>query len=429
MLSFIKDLNFAIFIFFTVIYLYRVLYITVGLWSKRRKKDQPLDVSQHTYAVFIAARNEEAVIGELIRSIKNQSYPSDLVDIYVAADNCTDQTASVAREYGATVFERFDKKQVGKGYALDFLFKHVREMGLEEKYEGYFVFDADNLLDENFITEMNRSFDQGYRVLTSYRNSKNYHENWITAGYALWFMHEAEFLNNPRMILGKSCAISGTGFLIHHDIIRRNGGWIHFLLTEDIEFSISEVIQGETIGYCGKAILYDEQPSTFQQSWNQRMRWAKGFYQVFARYGADLVKCSLKADEHSFSCYDMMMTIMPAMLVSIASVFVNSYFFFTALMHPSFYSSLVMKTTMSAIISSFVMYYGILFVLGAITTFTERRKILCSRVQKIIYMFTFPLFMFTYIPIAVAALFMKVDWKPIPHTCIKSLQDVRGRSV
>lgn len=429
MLSFIKDLNFAIFIFFTVIYLYRVLYITVGLWSKRRKNDQPLDVSQHTYAVFIAARNEEAVIGELIRSIKNQSYPSDLVDIYVAADNCTDQTASVARENGATVFERFDKKQVGKGYALDFLFKHVREMGLEEKYEGYFVFDADNLLDENFITEMNRSFDQGYRVLTSYRNSKNYHENWITAGYALWFMHEAEFLNNPRMILGKSCAISGTGFLIHHDIIRRNGGWIHFLLTEDIEFSISEVIQGETIGYCGKAMLYDEQPSTFQQSWNQRMRWAKGFYQVFARYGADLAKCSLKADEHSFSCYDMMMTIMPAMLVSIASVFVNSYFFFTALMHPSFYSSLVMKTTMSAIISSFVMYYGILFVLGAITTFTERRKIHCSRVQKIIYMFTFPLFMFTYIPIAVAALFMKVDWKPIPHTCIKSLQDVRGRSV
>lgn len=429
MLSFIKDLNFAIFIFFTVIYLYRVLYITVGLWSKRRKKDQPLDASQHTYAVFIAARNEEAVIGELIRSIKNQSYPSDLVDIYVAADNCTDQTASVARENGATVFERFDKKQVGKGYALDFLFKHVRDMGLEEKYEGYFVFDADNLLDENFITEMNRSFDQGYRVLTSYRNSKNYHENWITAGYALWFMHEAEFLNNPRMILGKSCAISGTGFLIHHDIIRRNGGWIHFLLTEDIEFSISEVIQGETIGYCGKAMLYDEQPSTFQQSWNQRMRWAKGFYQVFARYGADLAKCSLKADEHSFSCYDMMMTIMPAMLVSIASVFVNSYFFFTALMHPSFYSSLVMKTTMSAIISSFVMYYGILFVLGAITTFTERRKIHCSRVQKIIYMFTFPLFMFTYIPIAVAALFMKVDWKPIPHTCIKSLQDVRGRSV
>lgn len=429
MLSFIKDLNFAIFVFFTVIYLYRVLYITVGLWSKRRKNDQPLDCNQHTYAVFIAARNEEAVIGELIRSIKNQSYPSDLVDIYVAADNCTDQTASVARSNGATVFERFDKKQVGKGYALDFLFKHVREMGLEQKYEGYFVFDADNLLDENFITEMNRSFDQGYRVLTSYRNSKNYQENWITAGYALWFLHEAEFLNNPRMILGKSCAISGTGFLIHHDIIRRNGGWIHFLLTEDIEFSISEVIQGETIGYCGKAVLYDEQPSTFQQSWNQRMRWAKGFYQVFARYGADLAKCSLKADEHSFSCYDMMMTIMPAMLVSIASVFVNGYFFFTALMHPSFYSSLVMKTTMSAIISSFIMYYGILFVLGAITTFTERRKIHCSRVQKIIYMFTFPLFMFTYIPIAVAALFMKVDWKPIPHTCIKSLQDVRGRSV
>ena len=428
MLSFIKDLNFAIFIFFTVIYLYRVIYITVGLWSKRNRKAQPNHCKLHAYAVFVAARNEQAVIGELIRSIKDQNYPADLVDVFVVADNCTDQTASVARDAGAMSFERFDKKQVGKGYALDFLFKQVKNMGLEEKYEGYFVFDADNLLDENFIAEMNRSFDQGYRVLTSYRNSKNYQENWITAGYALWFMHEGEFLNNPRRILGNSCAISGTGFLIHRDIIRKNGGWIHFLLTEDIEFSISEVIQGETIGYCGKAMLYDEQPSTFQQSWNQRMRWAKGFYQVFARYGLDLAKRSLKSKDHRFSCYDMMMTIMPAMLISITSVFVNSCFFLFAMMHPSYYSSLIMKTTMSSVLSSFLMYYGILFILGAITTITEHRKIHCAPTKKVLYIFTFPLFMFTYIPIAVAALFMKVDWKPIPHTCIKSLQDVRGRS-
>lgn len=427
LLAFIKGLNLSIFVFFTLIYSYRVVFLLVGLWSKRNKQDSVVIPKMHSYAVLVAARNEQAVIGELIKSIKDQNYPAERIDIFVVADNCTDQTASAAREAGATVYERNNKKLVGKGYALNFLITKIKDLHTADKYEGYFVFDADNLLDENFIYEMNRCFDQGYRVLTSYRNSKNYQENWITAGYALWFLHEAEYLNNPRMILGKSCAISGTGFLIHSDIIQRNGGWIHYLLTEDIEFSISQVIHGETIGYCGKAMLYDEQPATFEQSWNQRLRWAKGFYQVFRRYGANLLKGCLKNGRQGFSCYDMMMTIMPAVLVSIASVFVNGFFFAKAFLHPS-YGSAVMKTTLSAMLSSFLVYYGVLFVIGAITTWTERKKIHCPRGKKIIYIFTFPLFMFTYIPIAVAALFLKVDWKPIPHTCIKSLQDVREHS-
>ena len=154
------------------------------------------------------------VIGQLVKSIKNQNYPMELVDIFVVADNCTDQTASVARKAGAIVRERFNKAQVGKGYALDYMIKIIeRDFFLTKNYDGIFVFDADNLLDENYIAEMNKTFNQGYRVVTSYRNSKNYDQNWISAGYALWFLHEAEYLNLPRMVLKSSCAISGTGFL------------------------------------------------------------------------------------------------------------------------------------------------------------------------------------------------------------------------
>ena len=178
------------------------------------------------------------VIGQLIKSIKNQNYPKELLDVYVVADNCTDQTASVARKAGAIVRERFNKAQVGKGYALDYMIKMIGRKETAKKYAGIFVFDADNLLDENYIAEMNKTFNQGYRVVTSYRNSKNYDQNWISAGYALWFLHEAEYLNLPRMTLKSSCAISGTGFLVHADIIKDNGGWIHHLLTEDIEFSV-----------------------------------------------------------------------------------------------------------------------------------------------------------------------------------------------
>ncbi len=179
-------------------------------------------------------------------------------------------------------------------------------MNANEKYDGYFIFDADNLLDENYIAEMNKVFANGYKVVTSYRNSKNYDTNWLSAGYSLWFLREAKYLNNSRMILKTGCAISGTGFMVSDEIIRKNNGWKHHLLTEDIEFSIDNAIHGEKIGYCGTAVLYDEQPYLFEQSWNQRLRWAKGFYQVFAKYGMELFKSIFT--KRSFSCYDMFVT-------------------------------------------------------------------------------------------------------------------------
>lgn len=415
----------TLFVLFTTIYFYRFIYFIVAFKSKRIKKKNVMPKKLHKYAVLIAARNEQAVIGELINSIRSQRYPEELVDIFVVADNCSDNTAQRAREAGAIVYERSNKKFVGKGYALDFLLSQISKDYSEKEYEGYFVFDADNVLDENFIYEMNILFDKGYRVVTSYRNSKNYSTNWITSGYALWFMHESEYINNPRMILRKSCTISGTGFLVHSDIIKKNGGWKYHLLTEDIEFSVNQAIEGERIGYCRNAILYDEQPLTFKQSWDQRLRWAKGFYQVFRNYGMDLLRRIVEGEKQSFACYDMMMTVMPSILITIISMLVNIFGLFYGLLNPSFGDE-GFNITFTAIIYSVLSYYAMLFAIALITTITEWKKIHSSTGKKILYIFTFPFFMFTYAPIAVVALFKKVEWKPIAHTCVKSLQNIRG---
>lgn len=209
--TFINDFNLIMFVLFTLLYSYKFVYLFVALKAKKGEHSGNSNVL-NKYAVIIAARNEELVIGQLIQSIKNQKYPENFIDIFVVADNCTDNTARVAEKAGAIVRERFNKTQVGKGYALDYMIKIIESEYASRKYEGYFVFDADNLLDEHYIMEMNKTFNQGYRVITSYRNSKNYDQNWISAGYALWFLHEAEYLNLPRMVLNASCAISGTGF-------------------------------------------------------------------------------------------------------------------------------------------------------------------------------------------------------------------------
>lgn len=421
MQNFIDAFNMAVFIMFMALYAYQVFYVFVSLFKKPTQNTG--EVKQHKFGVIIAARNEENVIGHLIESIKNQNYPQELVDIFVVADNCTDNTAGVSREAGANVYERFNTALVGKGYALDYLFKALdRDCGIEA-YDAYIIFDADNLLDKNYIAEMNKTFASGYRIVTSYRNSKNYDTNWITAGYSLWFLREARFINQSRMMLNTSCAISGTGFMVHSDIIRNNGGWKHHLLTEDIEFSVDSVINGEKVGYAAGAYLYDEQPTTFKQSWNQRLRWSKGFYQVFGNYAGDLVKQLFK--RKSFACYDFLMTISPAMFLTLFSLALNIIFLVYGVNSEFYYGNLI-KSTSLAVFATFFNFYIVLYAFGLVTTLAEWNKIGTTSAKKILYIFTFPIFIFTYMPISLAALFKKVSWTPIRHTVVKTIEDVQS---
>lgn len=417
MLTFIHYFNLTILILFFLSYAYQIVYALIRVFTRDQVRGER---TPHRFAVVISARNESAVIGGLLQSIQNQNYPRDLLDVYVVADNCTDQTAQIAREHGAAVYERFNHTQVGKGYALNYIFGKINESVGIRHYEGYLIFDADNILDENYVKEINKVFDDGYRVITSYRNSKNYDSNWISAGYALWFLRESKYLNGARMQCHTSCAISGTGFLVSSEIIEKNKGWKHHLLTEDIEFSVDNIIQGEVIGYCEKAVLYDEQPVRFKESWNQRLRWAKGFYQVMGRYGKDLLKGCLIG--HSFQCYDMLMTIAPATLLTLATLFLNGTVGLVGLFSDNLP---LFELCILEIGNSLFSIYLSLLMFGLLTTVTEWKQIHCAGYKKILYLFTFPIFIFTYVPIAIAAIFKKVTWTPIRHTIVRNVQQIR----
>ncbi len=419
-LSFVDIFNFCVFIAFTCCYAYQLFYVFVTL---TRKPPVPEAKKNHRYAVVISARNENAVIGDLIHSIRVQNYPQELIDIFVIADNCTDNTASVAQEAGAIVFPRFNTQEIGKGYALDYGITCIREHYSQNNYEAYFVFDADNVLDVNYFREMNKVFDNGAIASTSYRNSKNYGSNWITAGYAVWFMREAKYLSQARLTLGTSCAVSGTGFFISAKIIEEMGGWKFHLLTEDIEFSTYSILHGRRIAYCPTAMLYDEQPLTFKDSWNQRFRWAKGFYQVFFHYGAGLVKGIFKNKKgYRFACYDMLMTIAPAMLLTIITIIFNAVIItlgVTGVMS----TGVMITSSLSSIFFCLFNYTLFMFMFGALTTFTEWDNIHSTTGKKLRYMFTFPFFMLTYIPIALVALVKKASWKPIQHSISVDVQE------
>ena len=415
----IRYINYFVALLFIGCYAYQIIFMIISLIKKPVKyKKAPQD---KRYAFMICARNEESVIGNLVDSINDQSYPAELIDVYVCADNCTDNTALVAKQAGAVVFERFNKEKVGKGYALDFLFKKVHATSSDNYYDGYFIFDADNLLDKRYVAEMNKAFCAGNEVVTSYRNSKNYDTNWVSAGYGLWFLRDAKHLNNVRSMLGASCVVTGTGFLVSSKIIREYGGWKFYLLTEDIEFTIKNALTNKKVGYCNAAKFYDEQPTRLIDSWKQRSRWARGYLQVFKKYRKDLIKGFF--GENGFACFDMTMSIMPAIILSTFSVFINLVMIIMALIiNPDVLMDIVWSC-LEACRNSLLMLFGI----ALVTTITEWKEIRCSSFKKILYIFTSPIFMATYIPIAITSLFRKVQWDEIKHDDTKSITDMNKK--
>ena len=406
-------LNFVLAALFAACYCYQAVYAVVRLARKRRTYQAE---KLCRYGVLIAARNEQAVIGQLIDSIRGQDYPQDLVDIFVVADNCTDDTAQVARARGATVYERQNKFLVGKGYALHFLLGKIYESG--KRYDGFFVFDADNLLDPRFVTEMNKVFSSGHQVVTSYRNSKNFGDNWITAGYGLWFLRESEYLNCPRDYLGTSCAISGTGFLFSGELLEELGGWNYFLLTEDLEFTADLVARGIRIAYCHDAMVYDEQPQSFKQSIIQRSRWVKGYLQVVAKRGGSMVKTMLC--DGSFACFDMLMCTIPAVVLTVISLVLNAAMFVVGITSARSQMDIFFASVLVSVVNS----YATMYLLGAVTLLTEGRRIRCSRGKKIAYSFTFPFFVFSFGIAMLVAVFGNIEWKPIKHSVALSIGDM-----
>ena len=146
----LRSINRIIGILFLLCYSYQLLYVPVALLHKKRAKA----------AASIRRYAEEAVIGHLLDSIRRQDYPADSLAAFVVADNCTDGTARVAREAGAVVYERTDRVHVGKGYALNYLLTQIRDAWGDDYFDGYFVFDADNLLAPDYVSRMNETFSQ-----------------------------------------------------------------------------------------------------------------------------------------------------------------------------------------------------------------------------------------------------------------------------
>ncbi len=375
----------------------------ISLCSLIKLKDKPyLTNKKHKFMAIIPAHNEERVVSNLIESLKNQTYDKDLYDIYVIADNCTDNTANVARRAGAIVLERFDPEHKTKGYALQWFLKQKIEENAD--YDAFFVFDADNIVDKDFIVNMNKKLCQGEDVVQGYRDIKNPTDNWITAGYALfyWTMHRLYHL--ARYNVGLSTLLNGTGFMVRFDVVKPDG-WQTETLTEDIEFSLKRIIKGKKLGWATDAIVYDEQPTSFKQSWSQRSRWTVGHMQCMKRYTGELFN-SVK-EHRSLVTFDGFLYIVgttPMLVITMLVLFINC----------AMYAAQSMTNLEFAINILRYLVPTLLLPIGtAVVAMALDRKPIKPMLKGLLY---YPLFMGTWVIINIKCLFKReTTWEKIEH--------------
>ena len=413
LLSILRSLSYALAAITTVCYFYQIVYLVLPLLKKQR----PLEAKERRrYAILIAARNEEAVLPHLLASIRQQDYPAERISTFVVADNCTDRTAEVAEAGGAKVFRRSSTTRIGKGYALNFLLSRIDLTEGLDSFDAFLIFDADNLLMPDYISQINKVCSNGFEAFCGYRNSKNFGSNWISQGYALWYLHDSCHLNQSRMLLGTTCAVNGTGFGFTRQLLQRMGGWNFFTLTEDIEFSTWCATRGIRIGYCRDATVFDEQPENFIQSWRQRTRWTQGGLQVSIRYAGDLLKGLFKGPRTAYASFET------------ATLSLWGYGMGVICCGIALLVTFLAERWLGlgkAILLGLAGTYSSMFVIGALTLLTEWHRIRAATNKKVQALFTFPLFMMTIIPISLTAVFRKFQWQPIAHTVAISAEELQ----
>jgi cellulose synthase/poly-beta-1,6-N-acetylglucosamine synthase-like glycosyltransferase len=262
---------------------YATVLALIGMVAKpRRLAASP----RHRFAIVIPAHDERVVVGNLVDSCLALNYPRRLYDVFVVADNCSDDTARVARAHGAQVLERTSRTLRGKGHALAYAFSRLQST--RRRYDAFVVFDADNLVHPDFLNVMNAHLAAGHHIVQGRLDVKNPNDTWVAAtfGMSFWVSNRFWFLAKDRM--GLSAALGGTGMCISAAAIRRVG-WAPVTLTEDLEFSARALLAGMRTHWAHDAVVFDEKPLGFAQSLRQRLRWAQGQTQVILRYLPSLV--------------------------------------------------------------------------------------------------------------------------------------------
>ncbi len=389
------------YIFFAITFIYSLYFVITGLFILKKNKTKIKNSKELTkFAVLIPARNEENVIKDLITSLKSQTYKSDLYDIYVLINNCTDNTRNIVEKEKVNIID-VKKKTKTKGEVLKYAFNELKDTN----YDAYLIFDADNVVDKKFLSIMNNVYQSGYIAAQGRKDSKNVSDSWISTSYTLFYYMQNVFYNASRTHVKMSSTINGTGFMIAKSFIDK--GFNPKTITEDIEISIMCILDKKQIVYVDKAITYDEQPTDFKTSWHQRIRWSKGIMQCTKHYGKKLLTQFFR--EGNASALDKFIFIIAPFIQLLSFALTIELFIFNKI-------GIELNDVFSYIFNSGMLCFLIFYIIGVILNILILKLYDRTFKDNILGVLTFTVFILSWIPINIACLFKKdVKWKEIKH--------------
>ena len=358
--------------------------------------------SQGKNCILIPARNESKVIEDLLISIENQTQKIESKDVYVIVETPKDKTVDIVKKHKMNIVYRKDLTKKRKGYALD---DAIKEILRENKhYSAYFIFDADNILDKNYIKEMQKSINEGYDIGISYRNTKN-SKTLVAASSALTFSMINTIGNTLKNKYSNNLTISGTGYYIKGSLLEELEGFPFNTLTEDYELTLYSTLNNITTTYNEKAIFYDEQPDSFKVSIVQRTRWVKGYFAARKKYIKKIRKSIDIKDINYGSKINAIIGVKPYIYLIVGVIL---------LLISSVQSGLIGLLNVALIIS-FTIYIDLVLISYLIIKREDYKLNLeISKIKLILYN---PIFLLSYIICLINAIVKKdVSWQVVEHT-------------
>ena len=349
------------------------------------------------FAILIPARDESRVIEELLNSILNQTRKINSDDVYVIVEEESDKTVELVKNKNMNIVFRHDLSKKRKGYALDDAIKEILEQ--KKHYDAYFIFDADNVLDKDYIKNMEEAYEDGYDIGIGYRNTKNGNDSVIAAALSLTFSMINTLGNEHKTKCNNTLTISGTGFYIKGDIVEKLSGYPFNSLTEDYELTLYATLNDLTTTYVKNAIFFDEQPVKYNITINQRTRWIKGFFEARKKYIPLLLKKEI--NKNFSSSFHQIMGVTPYILliIGLLGILLINYF--------------NVKNTIILIL--FV--YLIMVLITSIMVLKENTYLNINNKMKIKVILYNPIFLTTYIICLFKAILNKdVKWLKIEHS-------------